>query len=175
MISDRAPRPTKPGFSYSIVKRAVLEGIADRRLEEAETKEAIAFFGSNQPACVFCGELIQRWDHLVPVSKGGDTVLGNMVPACARCDDSKQDQDFEEWARGAAPNSPTTLRIPDVPSRLSRIREYVARYSHCPRLPAERLDPGELKEYQALLDDLQHLQGRIDSFLKTYRQRRNLR
>lgn len=29
----------------------------------------------------------KQWDHYFPVSKG-DTILGDLVPACGSCDDS---------------------------------------------------------------------------------------
>ena len=42
--------------------------------------------------CVYYGDQnVQRWDQLVPVNKAGETVLGNMLPACARCNDSHLD------------------------------------------------------------------------------------
>ena len=43
---------------------------------------------------------MRRWDHVVPVAKGGDTVVGNMVIACSRCDYSKQASEFERWMNG---------------------------------------------------------------------------
>ena len=72
----------------------------------------MAFFGKNPPECVFCGNReVKRWDHLVPVMKGGETVLGNMVPACARCDDSKQAFPFEEWMVSDAKWSPKSRGV----------------------------------------------------------------
>ena len=42
--------------------------------------KVLDFFDPTPHECIFCGNLdVKRWDHLVPISKGGDTVLGNMV------------------------------------------------------------------------------------------------
>jgi len=136
----QVPQRTTPGFSFSIVKRALLECIAVRQFGKKEIKQVTAFFGGAPPVCVFCGASpIERWDHLIPVSRGGDTVLGNVVPACGRCDDSKRDLPFEVWALSSAPNSPGTPGVPDLDQRLARIREYVAKYAYQPRSPDQRL------------------------------------
>src|SRR3990172_4325227 len=90
-----------------MLNRLILDCLADRQFGKAEMKEVLAFFGQDEPSCVFCGATpIDRWDHLIPVIRGGDTVLGNIVPACSKCDDSKRDLLFEEWARSTAPGSP---------------------------------------------------------------------
>jgi 5-methylcytosine-specific restriction endonuclease McrA len=60
--------------------------------------------------CVYCGVRVsqarkaketssepERFDHIVPVSKRGRSVVGNIVLACASCDDSRQDQPWEAW------------------------------------------------------------------------------
>lgn len=60
---------------------------------------------------IYCGAWAKRWDHLHSISKGGDTVPGNLVPACARCDDSKQQDDWQEWIGGT---KPADLRLVDL-------------------------------------------------------------
>jgi hypothetical protein len=47
--------------------------------------------------CVYCGAPANTWDHIVPVSKGGKTTPGNIVPACSHCNSSKKDRDVLEW------------------------------------------------------------------------------
>lgn len=50
--------------------------------------------------CAYCGEgPATTWDHIVPVSQGGLTEPGNVVPACVSCNSSKRDRDVVEWAR----------------------------------------------------------------------------
>jgi len=49
--------------------------------------------------CAYCGEsdcTLHR-DHIVPVSKGGDTTVANIVPACESCNLSKADKRVSKW------------------------------------------------------------------------------
>lgn len=41
--------------------------------------------------CVYCGKKFQRltMDHIVPLSKGGEHTVSNVVPACRRCNSRK--------------------------------------------------------------------------------------
>jgi 5-methylcytosine-specific restriction endonuclease McrA len=50
--------------------------------------------------CIYCGatENITA-DHVVPVSRGGSHGIGNLVPACGRCNSSKKDKFLTEWRR----------------------------------------------------------------------------
>jgi hypothetical protein len=176
MKLPEVPQRTTPGFSFSIVERALMECIAVRQFGKPEIQEVLAFFGANPPSCAFCGAFpIQRWDHLVAVSKGGDTVVGNIVPACAKCDDSKGALPFEEWALGSTPGSPTSRGIADVRERVERIRSYVAKYAYSPRPPEERLAPDELAQFGVLRDDLRRLRHDFDQFIVLYRARTGLR
>jgi 5-methylcytosine-specific restriction endonuclease McrA len=54
--------------------------------------------------CFYCGsnDLIQA-DHVIPISKGGRHSVGNLVPACARCNKSKGAKLLIEW-RGRKSN-----------------------------------------------------------------------
>jgi HNH endonuclease len=176
MDLPKAPQRTTPGFAFSIVNRALLDCIADRQFGKPEMAEVVAFFGEDPPSCVYCGgRPIKRWDHLTAVSKGGDTRLGNIVPACAKCDDSKADSPFDAWALGSAPNSPRTRCVDDIERRLHKIRDYVAEYSYKPRSPEERLSLDELQQFELLRADLQRIHGEFDAFITRYRQRTGLR
>lgn len=166
------PQRTTPGFAFSIVERSLRDCIAERRFGQAEAAIAADFF-DNQ--CAFCGSPIGRWDHLIPVSAGGDTVLGNMVPACSRCDDSKQGHHFEDWAVGSSPGSPRTRDVADLQLRLDRVREYVAAYGYQPRPPEERLTREEMQHYQLIRSDLKRARADFDEFLQMYRERTGLK
>ena len=175
MKRPRVPQRTTPGFAFSILKRALLESIAVRQFGKPEIEEVVAFFGEDPPTCVFCGDApIRRWDHLTPISKGGDTTLGNMVPACATCDDSKGSSRVDVWALGDAQNSPRTRGVRDIDRRLSKIREYVAKYSYTARPAEDRLNSEELRQFEILHADLQRLRGAFDAFITLYRQRPGL-
>lgn len=54
--------------------------------------------------CAYCGTPEHQSaeleiEHIVPISKGGPHLLSNIVPACARCNDSKGSKDVETWMR----------------------------------------------------------------------------
>ncbi len=134
-------------------------------------REVVAFFKRGR-ACIYCGDgPIKRWDHLVAISKGGDTVLGNMVPACARCDDSKGAKDFREWALGKAKYSPKARGVPDIEKRLDDIDKYVAKHHYYHQLPKDRLDEEELRELKRLQAASRELRKGFDAFFDQYQKR----
>lgn len=47
--------------------------------------------------CAYCMGAATTWDHVIPVSRGGDTTPGNVAPACLSCNASKKARDVEEW------------------------------------------------------------------------------
>jgi 5-methylcytosine-specific restriction endonuclease McrA len=64
-----------------------------------EWKEVVIFFGGS---CAYCGATPRRGerltkDHMVAVSQGGTTSPDNIVPACPRCNCSKQDSELKKW------------------------------------------------------------------------------
>lgn len=49
-------------------------------------------------ACAYCGcESELTVDHVIPIIKGGCNLIWNVVPACARCNLSKNKSDLSEW------------------------------------------------------------------------------
>lgn len=59
-----------------------------------------ARFAKFDNQCAFCGsanELIV--EHFIPRSKGGPHAIGNLLPACHRCNMSKFNHDPEKWYR----------------------------------------------------------------------------
>jgi hypothetical protein len=50
--------------------------------------------------CAYCEQHIDGQpdpDHVVPLSRGGDDVLGNLLPACRACNADKNDLTLDEW------------------------------------------------------------------------------
>lgn len=48
--------------------------------------------------CAYCGEeLFLEQEHFIPVSKGGEYTHNNIIPACRRCNGSKNNKLFFEW------------------------------------------------------------------------------
>lgn len=44
-----------------------------------------------------CDRRAEHLDHVIPVAMGGETVYGNMVPACPSCNSQKKDRDPLPW------------------------------------------------------------------------------
>lgn len=57
-------------------------------------------------------------DHVVPLSKGGENTIHNIVPCCPEINLNKHNHDFEEWYRGYA-----TFDL----ARLLKIRSWIER------------------------------------------------
>lgn len=50
--------------------------------------------------CAYCGaDGDMQIEHVVPISKGGTHAMGNIIPACQRCNFSKIDNEVENWYR----------------------------------------------------------------------------
>lgn len=49
-------------------------------------------------SCAYCGKEDKlTMDHVTPISQGGTTTLGNIIPACQSCNSSKGNRDLIEW------------------------------------------------------------------------------
>lgn len=49
--------------------------------------------------CVYCGLKSEHVDHVVPISKGGRHSIGNLAPACAKCNLTKGARFISEWKK----------------------------------------------------------------------------
>lgn len=47
--------------------------------------------------CAYCSASATTFDHIIPIIKGGNSKLQNIVPACASCNPSKKDKNVFEW------------------------------------------------------------------------------
>jgi 5-methylcytosine-specific restriction endonuclease McrA len=92
--------------SYVRVPRAVQRKISRR-----------ALFARDDWRCVYCGSSGGRLtlDHVVPRSRGGDSVWENVVTSCAPCNLRKGDRSLEEARM-------TLLRPPRPPQPVLFIR-----------------------------------------------------
>lgn len=48
--------------------------------------------------CAYCDAPAQHLDHVHPLSRGGEDVPGNILPACQRCNLTKGAKSLAEWA-----------------------------------------------------------------------------
>ena len=51
---------------------------------------------SQKPRCYYCEKVMEKsevtMDHIVPISRGGKSTRGNVVPCCKPCNTKKRDQ-----------------------------------------------------------------------------------
>ncbi len=80
--------------------------------------------------CAYCGDKASEWDHLRPLVKarrptGFISEIGNLVPSCGKCNQSKRNEDWERWMRSeTAGLSPRSRGIADLEQRIQRLRNY---------------------------------------------------
>lgn len=55
------------------------------------------FMSLYKKPCFYCGSKTEHVDHVIPIARGGRHSIGNLVPACASCNLSKQDKLLMEW------------------------------------------------------------------------------
>lgn len=80
--------------SRAAIRRAAvaLPGVTDR-----DWGRLVARYGG---FCAYCQEVPwQHIEHVVPLSRGGLHSIGNVLPACARCNCSKGNKLIVEWKR----------------------------------------------------------------------------
>jgi hypothetical protein len=172
MKLPQVPQRTTTGFAFSEISRAIQEGFARRQFGQAEIEQVLRFFGHAPPECVYCGSPeVRRWDHVVSIREGGETVLGNIVPACARCDDSKQHSPFAKWMQSDAPLSPKSRGVENIAERIARIRAYAQEFGYSPTDMERRLTPEEAERLEGIRAALARARDDLEALIADYRAR----
>ena len=70
-------------------------------------EKRLAIYLRDGLACAYCGEGIEdgatlTLDHLVPHHQGGSNEVANLVTACRRCNSSRGERDYREFAVSVA-------------------------------------------------------------------------
>ena len=63
-----------------------------------EWREILGLTGGRCAYCGYQAKLVV--DHFIPIIRGGQTVRGNLVPCCARCNSRKNDREPNQWVIG---------------------------------------------------------------------------
>jgi HNH endonuclease len=172
MSSPKPPVHQSPRIGASIFERGFRERLGRRHFGKAERQEASRFFGGPPLRCAYCGIAeAKRWDHLVPVRAGGETVLGNMVPACGPCDDSKAHRNFETWLRERNMDQNAI----DVEEQLAKLHQYMQAYRYVPTLLEDRLTKTELLRFGEVIKKLAALRMEADILITEYKSRASSR
>jgi hypothetical protein len=79
--------------------------------------------------CSYCGDLWTEWDHLRPHVVGRRPTgyiseIGNLVPSCGKCNQSKGNKGWEAWMRSDAPLAPARRGITDLERRVECLKAY---------------------------------------------------
>jgi hypothetical protein len=159
MALEKLPGKMYPGFGLSMLDSAVKESFA-KRCTKADLGKIRAFFTHDGAIhCAYCDAPDpKRWDHIHPVSRGGDTTPGNLVPACGRCDDSKQDREIKEWASSKSKHRPQPQQLKII---LDRIEEYRATFSYSPIAFDQKLSGSQKAIYDRFRTKLEELRSQL--------------
>lgn len=157
---DKLPIKMSPGQALSMLDRAVKEHFAARcKLSDLESI-ALYFRRHGRLRCIYCGKEPNRWDHFHPVSRGGDTVPGNLVPACGSCDDSKGKKTLIEWADGRGKHKPDKAKLARIQQEVA---DYQTHFRHKPREFDVKLTPDEMARYMRFLDEIARLRAHFST------------
>ena len=155
----KLPTTITTGLGLTLIERAVKGSFARRCTEEELERVRAHFTHDGEIRCTYCdAPNPNRWAHIHPVSRGGDTVPGNIVPACGRCDDAKQDRDIGAWAVSTSPHRPTMERAAEI---LERIERYRAVFHYEPVEFVNKLTAEQWAMYEAISADIHALRKRL--------------
>ena len=73
---------------YDLARKARIQG------REINPEDISRMYGI---PCVYCGECSDAIDHVMPIARGGLNVIENLVPACGKCNGSKNAKLLTEW------------------------------------------------------------------------------
>lgn len=131
------------------VSRGLREIIAPRQtMSKADWKLVLEDF---KAICVFCGSEGAAGnrgivpDHLIPATQFGELVLGNTVPACQTCNDSRGEKAWRLFLEERFPS--------DAKTRIAKIEEHLAKYHYLPPTLESALSADEIEVYFALVEE----------------------
>lgn len=94
-VERRERYATNPEFRYRMMQHAYRR---KRNVDAVPTTGQRFLLMLFDGKCAYCQTAeADSWDHMVPVSKGGRTTPGNIVPVCQSCNSSKKDSDLHTW------------------------------------------------------------------------------
>lgn len=98
---------------------------------EEEVADALAILEMNPSdlRCAYCGDPYTEWDHLRPLvvkrrPTGYISEIGNLVPSCGKCNQSKGNKGWREWMTSEAMLSPARRRVPELEEKIRRLEAY---------------------------------------------------
>jgi hypothetical protein len=124
---------TISGRSSTITAAFVSSIIPTVEPTDTEVEEALRILGMafDDVRCAYCGDPMSEWDHLSPLvvdqkPTGFVSEIGNLVPCCGKCNQSKGNKPWRDWMRGGSGRSPKARGIQDLEERIQRLETYEA-------------------------------------------------
>jgi hypothetical protein len=131
------------------VSRGLREIVAPRQtMSKIQWRSVLEEFGG---ICIFCGAAGTAEnrgfvpDHLVPVTRFGELVLGNTVPACQACNDSRGEKEWRPFLRSVFSG--------DAEAQIRFVEQHLATYDYHPVSLEDALSPSERESYLQLLKE----------------------
>ena len=113
------------GRSSSITNSFVQSLIPEIQPTHAEVGEALSILeiDAEDPTCAYCGDATTEWDHLRPLVRdkmptGFISEIGNLVPSCGKCNQSKGNKPWRNWMQSSAKRSPASRGVGDLEQRI---------------------------------------------------------
>ncbi|MBS4008386.1 MAG: HNH endonuclease [Clostridium sp.] len=86
------------GVGKGRFKKAILDGLLLSNNDPSAYEYSFKQFNNCCAYCGMSGDTIQlSADHLIPSSKGGRFIKGNIIPACQKCNSLRRDLTLEEF------------------------------------------------------------------------------
>lgn len=151
------------------VSRGLREIIAPRQtMSKADWARVLQEFGS---MCIFCGSegtaenrgIVP--DHLIPVTQFGELVLGNTVPACQTCNDSRGEKAWRPFLRTRFPG--------DAETQIASVERHLAKHHYHPASLESALSAEEREAYLALVQEWDAMLAKAKALHSAAERRRN--
>ena len=88
---------TRPEYARmaSAKRRARMMGNGYFQVTEKELAHVAHLYRN---LCAYCqSNSIEHWDHVLPIARGGCHSIGNLLPSCQSCNQSKGSRTIMEW------------------------------------------------------------------------------
>jgi hypothetical protein len=85
------------GYSQNSLIRNILSNLGNESFSEDDWEKTKEYFNNKCAYCGNSGELII--EHAIPINreKLGEHRIGNIIPACKKCNSNKHDKDYREY------------------------------------------------------------------------------
>ncbi|WP_285268924.1 HNH endonuclease [Kaistella rhinocerotis] len=146
------------------INHAFANGLARNGIyDEGDVKQALKLLGQvpSRILCVYCNKKAETWDHLQALVMKGEyggfgNVLGNLVPACKKCNSAKGNKDWRKFVKGLAIDDESKLKITD------QLEQYVDHYKISPSNFSDSVIAGNLKNLDRIKKEIFRLMQEAD-------------